>query len=219
MEQSLIMIARQRLSTGVVSDILDDHRCSVHAMQSHVRPLDEHLSLFGRARTGLYGNIYHHDPNKNPYELEIDLIDSLQVDDVAVFACPLGNQGVAWGELLSTAARARGAVGCVTDGLVRDVRLIREMKFPVFAGGMGPLDTKGRAMVTGIDIPIECGGVLVRPNDWILGDVDGVVVIPNEAAEDVIKRALTRVQQENTVREEIARGEKLSVVFARHQTL
>ena len=72
-----------------------------------------------------------------------------------------------WGELLTTAAKARDAAGCVTDGLVRDVRLIREMRFPVFSGGIGPLDSKGRGVVMAIGVPVECGGVPTRPGDWI----------------------------------------------------
>ena len=91
-----------------------------------------------------------------------------------------------WGELLSTASRARNAAGCVTDGLVRDVRTIRGMRFPVFAGGIGPLDSKGRGIVMRIDIPVECGGDAVASGDWIFGDVDGVVVIPAAIAEEVI---------------------------------
>jgi regulator of RNase E activity RraA len=208
-----------RLYTGVVSDVLDGLDSWTHAMLPHIRPLDENLTMFGRARTGLYGPVYHVEPNKNPYELEIALIDSLEVDDVAVLACPPGNRVAPWGELLSTAAQARKAAGCVTDGLVRDVRLIREIKFPVFAGGIGPLDSKGRGVVTNIDVPIECGNVPIRPGDWILGDVDGVVVIPDAIAEKVITLSLEKVDRETTVRQELAAGEKLSVVFARHQIL
>ena len=66
----------------------------------------------------------------------------------------------------------------MTDGLVRDIRLIREMRFPVFHGGIGPLDSKGRGKVMEIDVPVECGGVRVAPGDWIFGDVDGVVRDP-----------------------------------------
>jgi 4-hydroxy-4-methyl-2-oxoglutarate aldolase len=124
-----------------------------------------------------------------------------------------------WGELLTTAARARGAAGCVTDGLVRDVRLIREMRFPVFSGGIGPLDTKGRGIVVAIDVPIECGGVPVAPGDWIFGDADGVVVIPSGLCERAVERALEKVVAENTVRAELAAGEPLATVFARHGIL
>jgi regulator of RNase E activity RraA len=93
------------------------------------------------------------------------------------------------------------------------------MRFPVFAGGVGPLDSKGRGVVMAIDVPVECGGVPMRPDDWIFGDVDGVVVIPAELCERTIELALEKVQAENTIREELAAGEKLATVFARHGIL
>jgi regulator of RNase E activity RraA len=188
-------------------------------MAPNIRPLDEKLTLFGRARTGLYGRLYHFDPAINPYELEIRLIDSLEPGDVPVLACPPGNQVAPWGELLSTASRARQAAGAVTDGLVRDVRFIRAMGFPVFAGAIGPLDSRGRGSVTSIDVPVECGGALVRPGDWIFGDVDGICVIPADIAEKVVTLALDKVAHETTVRDELAAGEPLATVFARHQIL
>jgi regulator of RNase E activity RraA len=134
-------------------------------------------------------------------------------------ACPLPERIGPWGELLTTAARARGAAGCVTDGLVRDVRLIREMRFPVFSGGIGPLDSKGRGTVVATDVPVECGGVLVSPGDWIFGDVDGVVVLPGSLCERVLRDALQKAASENTVRAELAAGEPLASVFARHGIL
>jgi regulator of RNase E activity RraA len=219
MDEKLITEARAKLYSGVISDVLDGLGNMQHALAPKIRPLDDSLVLFGRARTALYMPVYHVEPGANPYELEIALIDSLARDDVAVMACPREERIGPWGELLTTAAQARGAAGCVTDGLVRDVRLIREMRFPVFSGGIGPLDSKGRGVVMAIDVPVECGGIAIRPGDWVFGDVDGVVIIPAELAEQAITLALEKVLAENTVREELAAGEKLAVVFARHGIL
>ena len=219
LSKDVIGTARHQLYTAVISDVLDSLGNMHHAMTPAIRPLDDALVLFGRARTGLYMSVYEADPNLNPYELEIALVDSLQPDDVAVLACPPGGRVAPWGELLSTAANTRSAAGCVTDGLVRDLRFIRQMRFPVFAGGIGPLDTKGRGMVMQIDVPVECGGAMVHPNDWIFGDVDGVVVIPGGLVEKVLDLALEKVTAENTVRQELEAGESLATVFARHRIL
>jgi 4-hydroxy-4-methyl-2-oxoglutarate aldolase len=219
MDEGLIREARDKLYSGVVSDVLDSLGDRHHALAPRVRPLDETLVLFGRARTALYMPVYHVEPGHNPYELEIALIDSLRADDVAVMACPGDGRIAPWGELLTTASQARGAAGCVTDGMVRDVRLIREMKFPVFAGAIGPLDSKGRGEVKAIDVPVECSGVPVASGDWLFGDVDGVVVIPASLCEQAITLALEKVQAENIVRAELAAGEPLAVVFARHGIL
>jgi regulator of RNase E activity RraA len=219
MDKSLIAQARTRLYSGVISDVLDGLGHMHHAMMPAIRPLDDGLVLFGRARTGLYMSVYHVEPGVNPYELEIALVDDLKPDDVAVLACPPGDRVAPWGELLSTAARARGAAGMVTDGLVRDVKLIREMRFPAFSGGIGPLDSKGRGMIMKIDVPVECGGVGVAPGDWIFGDIDGVCAVPAGLAEKTIGLALEKVAHETTVRQELAAGESLRSVFARHQIL
>jgi regulator of RNase E activity RraA len=202
------------LYSAVLSDVLDSLGLPHQAMRPFVRPLDEGLVLFGRARTGLYMPRYHVEAGRNPYEVEIALVDDLQPGDVAVLACGGPTERIApWGELLTTASIARGAAGCVTDGLVRDVRRIRELRFPVFHGGIGPLDSKGRAEMMAMDVPVECGGVRVESGDYLLGDVDGVVVIPRAAAPEAIRLALEKVSAEDRTRELLASGRKLKEVF------
>jgi len=206
----------QGLSAAILSDIMDSLGLGRRAMAPFVRPLDESRVLAGRARTGLYMPAYSVREGENPYEVEIALVDDLKPGDVVVLACNGPTERIApWGELLSTAATVRGAAGCVTDGLVRDVRQIREMRFPVFHGGIGPLDTKGRARMMQRDVPVECAGVAVASGDLVFGDVDGVVVIPQSREHEVIERALAKVQGENDTRDALLRGESLASVFQR----
>ncbi|HEV8645538.1 MAG TPA: RraA family protein [Burkholderiales bacterium] len=208
------------LSAAVLSDVMDALGLMNQAMQPYVRPLDENLVLAGRARTGLYMLVYEVREGENPYEVEIALVDDLKPGDVPVLACNGPTQRIApWGELLSTAAQARGAAGCVTDGLVRDVRQIREMRFPVFHGGIGPLDTKGRARMVQRDVPVECAGVKVRNGDILFGDVDGVVVIPQERATEVLAKAKEKVAGEGRTREELRQGRLLHEVFEKYRIL
>jgi regulator of RNase E activity RraA len=207
----------QRLNAAVLSDTLDSLGLMQQAMKPFMRPLDDSLQLIGRARTGLYMPVYAAPaPGENPYEVEIALVDDLAPGDVVVLACDGPTERIApWGELLSTASHARGAAGCVTDGLVRDVRQIREMRFPVFCGGIGPLDTKGRARMVERDVPVVCAGASVRSGDLVFGDVDGIVVIPQQVEQEVIHRALEKVSGESQSREALQRGEKLADVFRR----
>jgi regulator of RNase E activity RraA len=185
-------------------------------MKPFMRPLDESHVMVGRARTGLYMPAYALREGENPYEVEIALVDDLQAQDVVVLACNGPTERIApWGELLSTAAKVRGASGCVTDGLVRDVRQIREMDFPVFHGGIGPLDTKGRARMVDRDVRVECGGVSIDPGDLIFGDVDGIVVIPRSHEHAVLDLALEKVKGENHTRDALLTGESLASVFKR----
>jgi regulator of RNase E activity RraA len=210
---------RRSLFSAVLSDCLDAAGHRGQAMHARIRPLDDALVLCGRARTGLYMDVYDAPPGENPYELEIRLVDDLKPGEVPVFACGTSGRVAPWGELLSTAARARGAAGAVMDGLTRDVRVIREMKFPVFAGGIGPLDSKGRGKVMAVDVPVEVAGVRVAPGDLVFGDADGVVVVPRAVEDEVVAAALAKVRGENETREALARGEKLADVFRRHGIL
>jgi len=208
------------LSAAVLSDVMDVLGLMNQAMQPFVRPLDESLVLAGRARTGLYMLAYEVRDGENPYEIEIALVDDLKPGDVPVLACDGPTQRIApWGELLSTAAQVRGAAGCITDGLVRDVRQIREMRFPVFHGGIGPLDTKGRARMVQRNVPVECAGVKVRDGDIVFGDVDGVVVVPQERAAEVLARANEKVAGEGRTRDELRQGRLLRDVFEKYRIL
>lgn len=211
---------RKTLYSAVLSDVLDEFGLPNQAMAPFVRPLDESKKLVGFARTGLFMNTYSVREGENPYEVEIALIDDLKPDDVAVLGCAGPTQRIApWGELLTTASLKRGAVGCVTDGLVRDVRNIRELGFPVFHGGIGPLDSRGRGKMMARDLPIQCGGVGVASGDLVFGDVDGVVIVPRKIAADVVKVALTKVNSENKTRQELENGLLLADVYAKYGVL
>lgn len=211
---------RRLLYTPVLSDVLDSFGLMRQAVRPFVRPLDDALVLFGRVRTGRYVTTDTVAPGSNPYALEMDLIDDLKPGEVAVLACGGPTDWIApWGELLSTAARARGATGCVTDGLVRDVARIRAMRFPVFHGGIGPLDTKGRAEMVEKDTAVDVAGVRVATGDWVMGDVDGVVFIPADQADEIFRAALDKIAAEDTTRAELEAGESLHAVYARHGVL
>jgi len=211
--------ARGKLFTAVLSDVLDELGYRQQAMPPRIRPLDASRSFIGRARTGLYMDVFHVTAGANPYEMEMDLVDGLCPGDVAVLACGGSQRIVAWGELLTTAAQVRGAVACVTDGHVRDTQRIAAMSFPVFHAGISPTDSKGRGEIKSIDVPIECAGVRVDPGDLILGDADGVVVVPRLVEQSAVGKALAKIAGEDATRDELLRGVKLREVFARRGIL
>ncbi|MFO1303625.1 MAG: RraA family protein [Burkholderiales bacterium] len=218
-DAALLQSIAKDLYTAVLSDVLDELGYRDQAMPPSIRPLDDALVMAGRARTGIYREVYSVTPGVNPYALEIALVDDLKPGEVAVLGCGGSSRIAPWGELLSTAARARGAAGCLTDGFVRDVKFIRKMGFPVFHGGIAPLDSKGRGMVAEIDVPIHCGGVAVSPGDLVVGDADGVIVIPRAVEAVALEKAFAKVRGENDTRAELERGAKLADVFARHGIL
>ena len=208
-----------QLNPAILSDVLDDLGIANQVMSIGVRPIDESLMLCGRARTGAYMEVPYIEEGINPYRLEIALVDDLRQNDVAVLACGGSSRIAPWGGLLSTAAKARGAAGCVTDGYVRDTIEVRRLKFPVFAGGIAPLDSKGRGQIMSTDVPVICDGVRVSPGDLVVGNADGVVVVPQEHELDVIAKALEKNAGEYNSIKELRAGSYLRDVFEKYGIL
>jgi regulator of RNase E activity RraA len=204
------------LYSAVLADILDGlgHRHS--ALPAVIRPLKPEWKLFGRAAT-LSAVPVSTEPEK-AYAVELECIDALTPGDVLV-ATTHGHGSALWGELLSTASRARGAVGAIIDGYTRDAVKILAMDFPVFATGYSPLDSKGRIDGISHGRPVRIGDCTVHPGDWVFADMDGIVVVPAALAEQAFPRALDKVRGENTVRAELAKGRSVREVFAEYGIL
>jgi 3-hexulose-6-phosphate synthase/6-phospho-3-hexuloisomerase len=141
----------------------------------------------------------------------VEAVDRAKPGDVIVVDAGGGDIAV-WGELASWSCKTKKVAGVVVDGAVRDIEAIIDMGFPCFskhiASNAG--EPKGYG---GIGHEIVCGGVTVRTGDWIVGDENGVVVVPQENAVEVANRALDVLERENRLREEIKRGGTLSSVM------
>ena len=205
------------LYTAVVADSLDQLGLWHQAMRENLRPLTPSCRFAGWARTIAYADVYH--VSDDPYGLEIEAVDSILTGEVVVISTADSKRNAPWGELLSTAALARGARGAVIDGLVRDVKKIEELGFPVFATGIKPVDSKGRGVVIDYNVPVECGGVMVSPGDLIFADYDGVVVVPARLAAEVVTRATDKAGRENRSRAELMEGAYLRDVYRKYGVL
>ena len=214
---ALCEFAETNLYTAVVSDSMDQLGVRNQAMREHLRPLYAGCKVAGWARTIACSDVYH--ISEDPYGIEIEAVDSLLPGEVAGVGTQSSVRNAPWGELLSTAARARGARGAIVDGLVRDVRKIEELGFPVFAAGIKPVDSMGRGMVTAYNVPVECGEVLVHPGDFVFADFDGVVVVPQAIVKEVLELASDKVRRENSSRAELMQGAYLRDVFAKYGVL
>jgi len=210
---------RTRLFASLLSDVMDGMGHMNNALPPTIRPLDDASVMVGRARTALFMDVYEVKGGENPYENEIALIDSLQPDQIPVFSCGKTGRIAPWGELLSTASSVRGAAGALMDGLVRDIRAIRKMGFPVFHGGIGPLDSKGRGKIMQVDVPVECAGVRICPGDLIFGDADGVVVVPQAIEAEVLAAAYEKLKGEKSTLADLQAGISLGAVFAKYGIL
>jgi regulator of RNase E activity RraA len=154
-----------------------------------------------------------------PYELLMELLDGLRPGEVVVGAVQGRPGGALWGELLSTHTRARGGRGTVLDGLSRDSWGIVDMKFPVFATGLSPADSKGRLEVVAIRTTIPVAGVSVANGDLVVADEDGCVVVPAAIEEEVVRLAFEKVAGENTMRDILRKGASIRAVFKEHGIL
>jgi 4-hydroxy-4-methyl-2-oxoglutarate aldolase len=216
---SHLLNVKTHLNAALLSDALDEIGLRHQALSARTRPLDASLIMCGRARTAIYVEVCQVVPGRNPYDLEISLVDSLREGEVAVMACGGSERIAPWGALLSTASHVRKAAGCITDGFVRDTQTIRGLNFPVFHRGIAPLDSKGRGEVQAIDVPVMCDGVRVESGDMIFGDADGVVVVPRQAEAEVLRVAFEKLSKEVDSFSLLRGGTSLREVFALHGVL
>jgi 4-hydroxy-4-methyl-2-oxoglutarate aldolase len=216
-EDQLFELLRAKLYTSVVSDVLDRQGLLDQAMAARIRPIAPGMRLVGKAHTVFTADVYQRP--ENPYVKEIAAVDALKPGDVMVASTNGSERTCLWGELLSTAARARGATGCLIDGHTRDVQRILEMGFPVFCTGFRPVDSSSRSTVIDYGCPIRCGDVLVHPGDIIFADIDGVVVIPQDHLEPTVRLALEKVEGENASRDMLEKGFLLRDVYDRYGVL
>jgi regulator of RNase E activity RraA len=210
-EQSFFDTLQRELYTGVLSDVLDSLGYRNQAMDATIRPVVQGFTVVGRAHTLLTSDSYSQPDD--PYGLEIAAIDAIKPSDVVVAATNKSTRTCIWGELLSTAARGRGGRGAIIEGYTRDVRMIEEMGFPVFATGMRPVDSSGRSVVVSFGQPIEVGGVVVTPGDIVFGDVDGIVVVPQAVEAEAIRLATEKVHSESSMRDQLLSGRTLRDVY------
>ncbi len=219
-DRDLFNFIRNCLYVAVVCDILDEMGFRNQAMHQRIRPLlpnMEQCGFIGRARTFRWMETDH--VTENPYEKELEAMDSLKQGEVVVHSTDHSGTNAPWGELMSTVAKRNGAVGCVCDSQVRDCQKIIDMNFPVYYTGIRPLDSKGRAIVMDYDVPVRCGEVLVNPGDLVFADFDGVVVIPREVDSIVFKKARKKVSNENSSRKELLEGKSLREVYQKYKAL
>ena len=133
-------------------------------------------------------------------------LELCQTGDVLVVTTTSESTDGMFGELLAVSARARGVVGLVIDAGIRDVMDITAMEFPVWAKAISAQGTV-KATAGSVNVPVVCAGAIVRPGDVVVGDADGVVVVPRRAAADVARLGAERVAKEQKTRERLRNGE------------
>jgi len=194
----------RKVYTPAIADILDERGLPHQVLPGEIQAIAPGMRLAGPAQTIKGAPVTIH---KDEY-LEVAMRAFLEGRPgmIAVFDTSGDRRAAHWGELVTTATRLRGCAGAVMDGGVRDVERIMEMGFPVFARFRSPADIRGRWRYVDAGIPIQIGEVLIHPGDFIVGDANGVVVVPEELALEVLAEAEKVVEVENQIREELRAG-------------
>jgi regulator of RNase E activity RraA len=201
---------RAHLFTAIIGDVLDLHGYHRQFLLPECRPISPGMVVCGRAMTVYEADVI--EPVDPPFGLMLKALDSMKQDEVYLASGSSPSYAL-WGELMSTAARARGAAGAVLAGYTRDTSGILEMNFPVFCYGSYAQDQRGRGHVVDFRIPLEIHGVKVNPGDIVFGDIDGVLILPQEVEACVVAEALDQVKKEKTAKTLLLGGASAESVF------
>lgn len=204
------------LCTPVVGDILDQLGLFHQFLPPPIQPMLPDMKLVGRAMPVLMADVFG--PQARPFGKLTDALDQLDRGEVYVVSGG-GMRGAYWGEILTAAARRRGATGAVVDGYHRDTPRILEQDWPVFSRGRFAQDSGVRAAVVDYRCAIEIDSVGISPGDLIFGDLDGLVVIPKAHETEVVERALVKARAEKLVRQEIEAGMSSTKAFEKYGIL
>lgn len=220
-DTELFALMRTRLFPAVVGDILDTMGFLRQFLPPAIRPLRPEMVIVGRAMPVLEANAFSaREPEgrgpltQRPFGLLFEALDDLKAGEVYV-ATGCAPQFALWGGLMTTRAMHLKAAGAVLDGYHRDTPEVLELGLPVFSFGGYAQDQGPRGKVVDWRVPVEVGGVRVQPGDLVFGDQDGVLVIPRQAEEEALRRALEKASTENKVRDAIREGMSTVEAFRR----
>lgn len=189
------MLSRfEQLYTGAVNDVLREFCLLGQALPGHILPLREYRTVAGLAFTVKSA------PNvkiTGEMEFRVQMLDELGEDHFVVWDTSNDERATLWGGVMTATAAGKKVKAACIDGGIRDTHQILEQDFPVFYRYRISNGSLGRCLITHYQIPIKIGDVTIKPGDVVLGDIDGVLVVPRDVACDVLLRA-----------EEIKRNEK-----------
>src|ERR1019366_1121223 len=216
-DDELFHIIRKELYTAVVGDIMDKLGLLHQFLPPKIRPLNDSAFVIGRAMPVLEADVFGAEGNENPvlnkpFGLMLEALDDLKKNEV--YICTGASPKYAlWGELMSTRAKKLGAAGAVVDGYSRDTHGILRIDFPTFSYGRYAQDQAPRGKVIDFRVPLEIKGVRVYPGDIVLGDIDGVCIVPKEAEEEVFRLAIEKATGEKMVQKKIEEGMRAKEAF------
>lgn len=221
-DKSLLALIKNELYTAVIGDIMDKMGYTHQFLPPRIRPLRDDMFIAGRAMTVLEADVLDNltDAGNNPllkrsFGLMLEALDDLREDEV--YICSGSSPAYAlWGELMSARAMQCKAAGAVVNGYSRDTKGILELDFACFSYGPYAQDQAPCGKVIDYRVPIDMEGVRINNGDMIIGDIDGVCVVPREIEEEVFERALEKARGERVVLKKIKEGMKAREAFDKY---
>jgi regulator of RNase E activity RraA len=188
----------------------------------HIQPLRNDMKVAGRAMTVLEADVFEKTTSDSAnslmdksFGLMLEALDDLEKNEV--YICTGASPSYAlWGELMSTRAIKLGSAGTVVDGYSRDTKGILALNFPTFSYGRYAQDQAPRGKVIDFRVPIEIAGVRVNPGDIVVGDMDGVCIVPQKIKNEVFTKALEKARGEKTVKKAIQKGMSARKAFDKY---
>ena len=207
------LIARyETLYTGAVSDVLREHCLMDQTLPATLLPLRPERCVAGVAFTVKSA------PNTRitgELTFRAEMLEAMHGDSVVVWDTSGDCESTAWGGVMTATAAARGVRGAVIDGGIRDTHQILAKDFPVYYRYRSPNGSLGRCLISHYQAPVRIGTTLVRPGDIVLGDIDGVVVVPRALAVAVLVRAEEILGNERRIFSWVAEGASVKDITGR----
>lgn len=200
----------EQLHTAVLGDILDGVGRRHQFLPPEISAQTSNRMLVGRAMPVLISDTFV--SSGRPFGKLTEALDGLLPGEIYL-ARNGRTPAAAWGEILTHTALRNGASGAVLDGYHRDTAKILPMDFPVFSRGAFGQDAGIRTSVIDYRVPLEIGQVWIGPGDLVVGDLDGVVVVPRDVEAEVLEGAFTKVATENAVLRAIQQGMSSTEAF------
>lgn len=221
-DEELFSILRQELFTCVVGDVMDKMGLQHQFLPPRIHPLRPDMVLVGRAMPVLGVDVFqekvagtNNQLMQKPFGMMLEALDNLKANEVYVSTGSSARNAL-WGELMSTRALKLGSTGAVLNGYIRDTKAVLNLNFPAFCWGSYAQDSAPRYKVVDFRIAIEIGGIRIRPGDFLFGDIDGVCVVPVEAAEEVFSKAVEKARGEKLVKKALEQGSSAVAAFEKY---
>lgn len=193
----------RRLDCATLSDAMDKLR--IEGVCRGIKPRDHKFRLAGRAFTVLYGPVDAVKPGTVG-----DYVDDMKPGEIAVLDNGGREDCTVWGDILTQFAHTRGLGGTVIDGPCRDVHLCLELGYPIYSRSYSMKTGKDRVEVYATQVPVSIGDAKVRPGDLLVGDADGIVVLPREREDEILNVAETIFAAEEAIRKLVSEGASIS---------